>query len=296
MDEWGQISTLALLTRYARTQFENPDGKAEPDLYNESKFYSDDENEDPKAAKARATKAKNEKIVDSIKEMDADHRKLLENCKLMLFSRNAGVVVGAVSLMSALAPKAELSICVRPLIRILHNPPEVQVIVLSNIKSLLEASAAAAAAAAVSNLKSSSKEYQDDAFSASMPVKPTDLRELFRPHIRHFFIFHNDTPQCKSLKLDILTELVASANISLLLQEFQSYMLHADRDLVPLVVQAIGKCALKVKEASRQCMRCLLGLLGCKRTVVMAECVVMIRALLCRHTEDRQLVVQFLAR
>jgi len=83
VDEWGQVVILNTLTRYARTQFVDPnigdlsmDGEEKP-------FYDDEENgeeEDKKEEKA-----------EKRAEMDSDHRLLLKNTRPLLQSRSPSV-------------------------------------------------------------------------------------------------------------------------------------------------------------------------------------------------------------
>lgn len=79
VEEWGQVIIIGMLTRYARTQFVNPNAntnkKAEEDQ------GSNDEND------AIDLKLKNSEQVT----LDPDHRLLLRNTKPLLQSRNASV-------------------------------------------------------------------------------------------------------------------------------------------------------------------------------------------------------------
>ena len=96
VDEWGQLAITQMLTRYARTQFLNPN--VEDQEVTEAKFYSstesdsdsDDEDEDEKEKK-RKRKEEKEKKKKSMYVMDSDHRLLLQSTKPLLQSRNAAV-------------------------------------------------------------------------------------------------------------------------------------------------------------------------------------------------------------
>ncbi|KTF86553.1 hypothetical protein cypCar_00042467, partial [Cyprinus carpio] len=87
VEEWGQVVIINMLTRYARTQFLNPNiNESLLEENSEKAFYaSDDEEEEDKKAEP-ATLAKRKPYV-----MDPDHRLLLRNTKPLLQSRNAAV-------------------------------------------------------------------------------------------------------------------------------------------------------------------------------------------------------------
>jgi AP-3 complex subunit beta len=83
IEEWGQVIIIGMLTRYARTQFTDPNisGGAEGTHSEKEKpFYgeSDDEGAMKDGKKEEAS-------------LDADHRLLLRNTKPLLQSRNASV-------------------------------------------------------------------------------------------------------------------------------------------------------------------------------------------------------------
>uniref|UniRef100_A0A8C2K4K1 AP-3 complex subunit beta n=1 Tax=Cyprinus carpio TaxID=7962 RepID=A0A8C2K4K1_CYPCA len=111
VEEWGQVVIINMLTRYARTQFLNPNiNESLLEESSEKAFYaSDDEEDEDKKAEA-ATLAKRKPYV-----MDPDHRLLLRNTKPLLQSRNAAVVMAVAQLYFHLAPKAEVGIIAKAL-------------------------------------------------------------------------------------------------------------------------------------------------------------------------------------
>uniref|UniRef100_A0A8C2AJ40 AP-3 complex subunit beta n=1 Tax=Cyprinus carpio TaxID=7962 RepID=A0A8C2AJ40_CYPCA len=111
VEEWGQVVIINMLTRYARTQFLNPNvNESLLEENSEKAFYaSDDEEEEDKKAEP-ATLAKRKPYV-----MDPDHRLLLRNTKPLLQSRNAAVVMAVAQLYFHLAPKAEVGIIAKAL-------------------------------------------------------------------------------------------------------------------------------------------------------------------------------------
>ena len=93
MDEWGQVTVLDLLTRYARSQFTDPrvgGGKADSSSSSSSSSSGDDDD------------------AYSAVQLDPDHRLLLRATIPLLQSRNSGVVVAVASLHFHLAPDREL--------------------------------------------------------------------------------------------------------------------------------------------------------------------------------------------
>ncbi|KAF2894564.1 hypothetical protein ILUMI_11612 [Ignelater luminosus] len=98
VDEWGQVVIVNMLTRYARTQFVDPN-----------------ENET---------------------EKDPDHQLLLHCTYPLLQSRNSAVVMAVAQLYFHCASKNEFPVCVRALVRLLHSNIEIQNVVLDNMVSI----------------------------------------------------------------------------------------------------------------------------------------------------------------
>ncbi|KAI4793722.1 hypothetical protein KUCAC02_032538, partial [Chaenocephalus aceratus] len=89
VEEWGQVVIINMLTRYARTQFLNPNmNESFLEEGSDKTFYGSDEDsdeeEEDKDKKAEAPMVKRKPYV-----MDPDHRLLLRNTKPLLQSRNA---------------------------------------------------------------------------------------------------------------------------------------------------------------------------------------------------------------
>uniref|UniRef100_A0A8C2DXY7 Adaptor related protein complex 3 subunit beta 1a n=1 Tax=Cyprinus carpio TaxID=7962 RepID=A0A8C2DXY7_CYPCA len=171
VEEWGQVVIIHMLTRYARTQFVSPWREN-----NEKAFYDSEE----------------ERKVEQTRPyiMDPDHRLLLRNTKPLLQSRNTAVVMAISQLYWHLAPKHELSIITKSLVRLLRSHREVQYIVLQNI--------------------------------ATMSIQ---RKGMFEPFMKSFYVRSTDATHIKTLKLEILTNLANEANISTILREFQTKLL-----------------------------------------------------------------------
>ncbi|XP_069948502.1 AP-3 complex subunit beta-2 isoform X2 [Cherax quadricarinatus] len=125
VEEWGQVIILNMLTRYARTQFVDPNAGTEVDV-KEKPFYEDEEEETEDQ----------EVLAKRPKSMDPDHRLLLRNAKPLLQSRNAAVVLAVAQLYQHIAPCSEVSQVARALVRLLRSHREVQAVVLTNIASM----------------------------------------------------------------------------------------------------------------------------------------------------------------
>jgi AP-3 complex subunit beta len=170
-----------MLTRYARTQFVDPnrgDGGEEEDEQADGDFY---ENSDDETILSKRIKLK----------MDQDHRLLLRCAKPLLQSRNASVIMAVAQLFHHCAPKAEVQVVAKAMIRLLRSHREVQAIVLNCIASMTSA---------------------------------RSRNKMFDQFLRNFFIRSSDPTHIKILKLEIMTNMATEANIGMILREFQSYI------------------------------------------------------------------------
>ena len=118
-------------------------------------------------------------------EMDPDHRLLLRAATPLLQSRNSGVVVAASMLFYYCSPDAEVLKIGRPMVRLVRNPPQISYLALQNIVTMAR-------------------------------TRP----ELFSAHVAEFFIYDTDPSYIRGLKLEILTLIASTTNISRILKEF----------------------------------------------------------------------------
>ncbi|XP_067357002.1 AP-3 complex subunit beta-2 isoform X13 [Channa argus] len=260
VEEWGQVVIINMLTRYARTQFLNPninESLLEEGGGGEKTFYGSDEDEEEKEKKAEpAAMAKRKPYV-----MDPDHRLLLRNTKPLLQSRNAAVVMAVAQLYFHLAPKAEVGVIAKALVRLLRSHSEVQYVVLQNV--------------------------------ATMTIK---RRGMFEPYLKSFYIRSTDPTQIKILKLEVLTNLANETNISTILREFQTYIKSMDKDFVAATIQAIGRCATNIGEVRDTCLNGLVQLLSNRDELVVAESVVVIKKLLQMQPEKHSDIIKHMAK
>lgn len=209
VDEWGQVLIINMLTRYARTQFADPNMEDEVISDQEDKaFYDGSSESDKSEKKPRYT-------------LDADHRLLLRQTKPLLQSRNAAVVMSVAQLYHHVAPKNDVTLVAKALIRLLRSRKEVQSIVLTSI--------------------------------ASMSL---NRKVIFELYLKSFFVRTSDDPtHIKLLKLDIMTNLATEASIAIILREFQTYIQSNDKEFVAATIQAIGRCAASISEVTETCLR-----------------------------------------
>merc|ERR1740128_438479 len=234
VEEWGQVIIIGMLTRYARTQFTDPNANGLVMSEREKSFYEDSDQGEMNQPKKEESAA-----------IDPDLRLLLRNTKPLLQSRNASVVMAVAQLYHHLAPKNDVVVVIKALVRLLRSHRETQIVVLNSI--------------------------------ASMTV---NRKDMFEPYLKNFFVRNTDATQIKLLKLEILTNLASESNITLILREFQTYICSQDKDLVAAAIQAIGRCAAGIKEVTDVCLSGLIALLSNADELVVAESVVVIKKLL----------------
>lgn len=259
VDEWGQVIIINMLTRYARTQFVDPnigdvdDGQEDKPFYDDEEDEEDDEDDDNSESKGKTEKPKKSY------SLDPDHRLLLRNAKPLLQSRNASVVMAVAQLYHHLAPRSEVNVVAKALIRLLRSHREVQSVVLNCIAS-------------ISTLR----------------------KGMFEPFLKSFFVRTSDPTHIKLLKLEILTNLATETSISVILREFQTYISSNDKEFVAATIQAIGRCASNIKEVTDTCLNGLVSLLSNRDEAVVAESVVVIKKLLQtgQPGEHRDIIVQ----
>uniref|UniRef100_A0A8C9YHM7 Adaptor related protein complex 3 subunit beta 1 n=1 Tax=Sander lucioperca TaxID=283035 RepID=A0A8C9YHM7_SANLU len=244
VEEWGQVVIISMLTRYARTQFTSPWKEN-----NEKAFYDSDSEEKKDQTEAQPY------------IMDPDHRLLLRNTKPLLQSRNTAVVMSVAQLYWHLAPKHEVNIVTKSLVRLLRSHREVQYIVLQNI--------------------------------ATMSIQ---RKGMFEPFMKSFYVRSTDATHIKTLKLEILTNLANEANISTILREFQTYVKSQDKAFAAATIQAIGRCATNISEVTDTCLNGLVLLLSNRDETVVAESVVVIKKLLQTQPTQHSEIIKHMAK
>ncbi|KAG0715239.1 AP-3 complex subunit beta-1 [Chionoecetes opilio] len=253
VEEWGQVIIINMLTRYARTQFVDPNAGVEVED-KEQPFYEEEEEEEEEEGEGEDTQRRH-------KLMDHDHRLLLRNARPLLQSRNAAVVLSVAQLYQHVAPRMEVCVVARALVRLLRSHREVQAVVLTNIASM-----------------------------------STRRKDMFEPYLKSFFVRSSDPTHIKSLKLEVLTNLATDTNIAVILREFQTYIGSSDKEFVAAAIQAIGRCASNIREVTDTCLSGLVSLLSNRDESVVGESVVVIRKLLQSETVGHKDIIRHMAR
>ncbi|PNF40562.1 AP-3 complex subunit beta-1 [Cryptotermes secundus] len=258
VDEWGQVIIINMLTRYARTQFTDPNADDAGEESQNKPFYDDDGDDDEEDD---GEEQKKEEKTKKTYTLDPDHRLLLRNTKPLLQSRNASVVMGVAQLYHHLAPRSEVMVVAKALIRLLRSHREVQSVVLNCIAS-------------ISTLR----------------------KGMFEPFLKSFFVRTSDPTHIKLLKLEILTNLATETSISVILREFQTYISSHDKEFVAAAIQAIGRCASNIKEVTDSCLSGLVSLLSNRDEAVVAESVVVIKKLLQTQPSEHKDIIIHMAK
>ncbi|XP_033634375.1 AP-3 complex subunit beta-2-like isoform X1 [Asterias rubens] len=259
VEEWGQIVIINMLTRYSRTQFLDPNKADMIQEENEKSFYGSDSDKEVEEEED-ADKEKDEPVKKPY-VMDTDHRLLLRSVKPLLQSRNSAVVMAVAQMYHHLAPKNEVGVIAKPLVRLLRSHREVQSIVLSNI--------------------------------ATMSAK---RRGMFEPFLKSFFVRSSDPTHIRLLKLEILTNIAGETSIATILRELQTYVTSSDKDFVAATIQAIGRCASNISEVTDSCMNGLMGLMSNRDEAVVAESVVVIKKLLQMNPTEHKEIIRHMAK
>lgn len=124
-----------------------------------------------------------------------------------------------------LAPKSEVNVIAKALIRLLRSHREVQSVVLNSIASISIAR----------------KVFFDKFSKMNMLLTILYFQNMFEPYLKSFFVRSNDPTHIKLLKLDIMTNLANETSISTILREVQTYISSTDKQFVAAAIQAIGR-------------------------------------------------------
>jgi AP-2 complex subunit beta-1 len=95
--------------------------------------------------------------------------------------------------------------------------------------------------------------------------------------IRVFFCKYNDPIYVKVTKLELIFMLANKDNIDIVLNELKEYATEIDVQFVRKAVRAIGKLAIKIEPAARQCIDALLELVNARIPYIVQEATVVIK-------------------
>jgi len=115
--------------------------------------------------------------------------------------------------------------------------------------------------------------------------------EVLRNDIRVFFCKYNDPIYVKVTKLELIFMLANEKNIDEVLTELREYATEIDVHFVRKAVRAIGKLAIKIEPAARQCINLLLELVATKVTYIVQEATVVIRNIFRKYPNQYESII-----
>lgn len=118
--------------------------------------------------------------------------------------------------------------------------------------------------------------------------------EVLRNDIRVFFCKYNDPIYVKVTKLELIFMLATEKNIGEVLTELREYATEIDVHFVRKSVRAIGKLAIKIEPAARQCINTLLELVATKVTYIVQEATVVIRNIFRKYPNQYESIISTL--
>ena len=191
-----------------------------------------------------------EALMSYVPQDSAEALLLAERIAPRLSHSNSAVVLTSIRvilyLMNYIADERHnLSLCKKlspPLVTLLSKPSEIQYLALRNAILILQ-------------------------------KRP----EVLRNDIRVFFCKFNDPIYVKVTKLELIFMLTTQENISVVLAELREYATEIDVHFVRKAVRAIGKLAIKIESAARECIDTLLELVNAKIPYIVQEATVVIR-------------------
>lgn len=115
--------------------------------------------------------------------------------------------------------------------------------------------------------------------------------EVLKNDIRVFFCKYNDQIYVKVTKLELIFMLANEDNIDEVLTELREYATEIDVHFVRKAVRAIGKLAIKIEPAARQCIDVLLELVSTKITYIVQEATVVIRNIFRKYPNQYESII-----
>ncbi|KAK5093834.1 hypothetical protein LTR70_006085 [Exophiala xenobiotica] len=120
--------------------------------------------------------------------------------------------------------------------------------------------------------------------------------EVLQNDIRVFFCKYNDPIYVKVTKLELIFMLANEKNITVVLNELQEYATEIDVQFVRKAVRAIGKLAIKIEPAARQCIDTLLGLVNAQIPYIVQEATVVIKNIFRKYPNQYESIISTVIR
>ncbi|KAH6676490.1 adaptin N terminal region-domain-containing protein [Halenospora varia] len=208
-----------------------------------------------------------EALMSYVPQESSEALLLAERISPRLSHSNSAVVLTCIRvilyLMNYIADQKQISLLCRklspPLVTLLAKGPEVQYLALRNALLILQR-------------------------------RP----EVLRNDIRVFFCKYNDPIYVKVTKLELIFMLATEKNIDEVLTELREYATEIDVHFVRKSVRAIGKLAIKIEPAARQCINTLLELVATKVTYIVQEATVVIRNIFRKYPNQYESIISTL--
>ncbi|KAI8049693.1 adaptin N terminal region-domain-containing protein [Syncephalis plumigaleata] len=247
-DEWGQIAILEVLTRYARTQFVDPRHvKRTTASTTDTTIEKFYESDDSTSDRHDTVEPSNG---DENATLDHDHELLLKSSMPLLHHRNSAVVMAAISLLFHIGTQDDMAKITTPLTRILHGSRETEYTILLNIKNMVE-------------------------------KRP----DLFFDTVKPFYLRITDPVIIGRLKLEILTRIVTDTTAQNIADELFAYIKFPRKELVILVVRAIGRFISKQPTYTNVCLRRLMHYYDDDNAQLVGEIAAVTRHILSQQTD-----------
>ncbi|OQE42348.1 hypothetical protein PENCOP_c004G08056 [Penicillium coprophilum] len=210
-----------------------------------------------------------EALMSYVPQDSAEALLLAERVAPRLSHSNSAVVLTSTRvilyLMNYIAGEKHItSLCKKlspPLVTLLSKPPEVQYLALRNAILIIQ-------------------------------KRP----EVLRNDIRVFFCNYNDPIYVKVTKLELMFMLTTKENISIVLAELREYATEIDVHFVRKAVRAIGKLAIKIESAAKQCIDTLLELVDAKIPYIVQEATVVIRNIFRKYPNQYESIISHVIR
>lgn len=207
-------------------------------------------------------------VANYVPKDDREAQSICERVTPRLAHANSAVVLSAVKVIMKLMEMMDQSsdflvMLVKklapPLVTLLSAEPEIQYVALRNINLVVQ-------------------------------KRP----DILKNEMKVFFVKYNDPIYVKLEKLDIMIRLTNHSNIAQVLAELKEYATEVDVDFVRKSVRAIGRCAIKVEQASERCVSTLLDLIQTKVNYVVQEAIVVIKDIFRKYPNKYESIISTL--
>ncbi|OAA57056.1 ap-3 adaptor complex subunit [Niveomyces insectorum RCEF 264] len=289
MDEWSQLSTLRLMTVYARRCFprrtktmvsrsqgssgndESP--KHSPDASNVASFY-----DEPNTSTGNNNNKQSE--THTVVDLDRDLVLLLNTIRPLLKSHNSGVVTAVARCYLAVGSADHVRMAVGPLVALLRGPDDIQQVALVNLAAVCLAHPAAFVPYTTHFLVR---------VATDSPVAWARKLEVLS------LIFPHAPPHLRSL---ILNELAHAARAASAADTADTNNSQTDPVRVRAAVRALGRCAQSDPSAAAagRCLRLLLTHITSRDGTLAAESLTVLRHLIQHAPEAHKATVVRLAK